>query len=75
MTDKPARLRAFALFLGAAVLTAGAYGALHDQISYTVSPEYVTRFKFVQFGLQDPSIPERVRAAAVGWAATWWMVC
>jgi len=73
VTNRTARARAFVLFIAAAAVTAGVYGALHDQISYTVSPEYFTRFKFVEFGLQDASIPERVRAAAVGWAATWWM--
>ncbi len=49
------------------------FGALHDQISYTVSPEYFTRFKFIQFGLLDPGLPERLRAAEVGWLASWWM--
>ena len=33
------------LFL-VACLFAGIYGALHNQISYTVSPEYFTQFKF-----------------------------
>jgi len=23
------------------------YGAIHDQISYTISPEYFTKYKFV----------------------------
>lgn len=52
---------------------AGLYGALHNQISYTVSPEYFTKFKFDQFGLLDTSIPERVRASIVGFCASWWM--
>jgi hypothetical protein len=30
-------------------LIAGAYGILHDQISYTISPEYFTKLKFEQF--------------------------
>ena len=30
----------FSLLLFAAVIIAGVYGAVHDQISYTVSPEY-----------------------------------
>jgi hypothetical protein len=52
---------------------AGAFGALHDQVSYTLSQEYYTKFKFLQFGLLDPQIPERIRAAEVGFLASWWM--
>ncbi len=68
-----ARFGLFLLFLPAAVLTAGVFGALHDQISYTVSPEYFTKFKFLQFHLLDPDVPERIRVATVGFLATWWM--
>ncbi|MBK9392375.1 MAG: signal peptide-containing protein [Uliginosibacterium sp.] len=64
---------AFCIFLVLAVLAAGAFGALHDQISYSVSPEYFTRFKFFQFQLLDPAVPERLRAAQVGFLASWWM--
>ncbi len=34
-----------------AILLSGLYGIIHDQISYTVSPEYFTKFKFQQFGI------------------------
>lgn len=51
---------------------AGGFGAIHNQISYTVSPEYFTKFKFHQFGI-DETYPERVGAAIVGWNASWWM--
>jgi hypothetical protein len=67
------RLGTFVLFLLLAICAAGLFGAVHDQISYTVSHEYFTRFKFPQFGLLDPSVPERVRAAVVGVLASWWM--
>ena len=67
------KLAVFAAFLVLAVLTAGAFGALHDQISYTVSNEYFTKFKFFQFHLLDPEVPERLRAATVGVLASWWM--
>jgi hypothetical protein len=67
------RLQSFVLFMVLALLTAGIFGALHDQISYTVSHEYFTRFKFFQFGLLDPAVPERLRAAQVGFLASWWM--
>jgi len=55
-----------------ACLLAGTYGALHNQISYTVSREYFTEYKFRQFQI-SPSIPERTGAAVVGWRASWWM--
>ncbi len=55
-----------------ACLFAGIYGALHNQISYTVSPEYFTQFKFHQFHI-DANVPDRIGAAIVGWHAAWWM--
>ncbi len=69
-----AKFGAFLLFIPLAILTAGAFGAPHDQISFTVSPEYFTKFKFHQFGLLDGSISKRLRAAEVGFLASWWMV-
>ena len=68
-----ARLRSFMLYLFLALVAAGLFGSLHDQISYTVSQEYYTKFKFLQFGLLDAGIPERLRAAIVGFLASWWM--
>jgi hypothetical protein len=56
-----------------ALVVAGLYGIVHNQISYTVSPEYFTAFKFYQFHLLDSAIPERVRASMVGFYASWWM--
>ena len=53
------------------ILAASVYGALHNQISYTVSPEYFTRFKFEQFGIIN--FPQRLGASAVGVFASWWM--
>ncbi len=67
------KLGAFVLLVALAVLIAGVYGALHNQISYTVSPEYFTKFKFEQFGLLDLRLPDRIRASIVGFLASWWM--
>jgi hypothetical protein len=61
------------LFLPAAMLAAGLFGIVHDQISYSVSGEYFTKFKFIQFGLPDAFLSERVRAGQVGFLASWWM--
>src|SRR4051812_43102745 len=67
------KLWAFLLFLGLALVAASAFGVIHDQISYTVSHEYFTRFKFLQFHLVDSPLPERLRVAEIGFLASWWM--
>lgn len=56
----------------AGFLIAGLYGVLHDQLSYSVSPEYFTRLKFTQFHI-PPDLHNRLGAGLVGWKATWWM--
>lgn len=67
------KLGAFATFLVVAVIVAGLFGALHDQISYSVSHEYFTKFKFVQFAWAGADLPARVRVAEIGFLASWWM--
>jgi hypothetical protein len=64
------KLCVFVLFVPLAIAMAGAYGAVHNQISYTVSPEYFTKFKFHRFGLADDPRPERIRASIVGYHAS-----
>ena len=66
------------LIIGLAPLIGGVYGILHDQITYTISPEYYTKFKFYQFGFMDLGkeaiFPNpRIEVSAVGFLATWWM--
>ena len=61
-----------------APLIGGFYGILHDQLTYTISPEYYTKFKFYQFGLtgsgNEAIFPNpRIAVSAVGFMATWWM--
>lgn len=46
---------------------------MHDQVSYTISPEYFERFKFRQFAFADFGGPPRVLAAEVGFLASWWV--
>lgn len=53
-------------------LIAGIYGILHDQLTYSISPEYYFRFKFDMFGIPD-ELHNRVGASMVGFMATWWM--
>jgi len=72
------RLRAKQIgrMLGAAIvgaLVGGAYGALHDQVSYSISPEYFTRMKFLQFAYADFGWSNRWFAAVVGIFASWWV--
>lgn len=54
-------------------LLAGCYGILHDQITYSISPEYFTRFKFLQFHYANFGLPRRVFVAEIGFLATWWV--
>jgi hypothetical protein len=67
-----AKLALMPLLLGAGCLAAGKYGAVHDQVSYTVSPDYFHAFKFHQFQI-SPHLHDRIGAAIVGWRASWWM--
>jgi hypothetical protein len=52
---------------------AGAYGALHDQVSFAISPEYFTALKFTQFWWADFGLPDRAYASVVGCLASWWV--
>jgi hypothetical protein len=58
---------------GLGALVAGVYGAIHDQISYSISPEYFTKMKFYQFAYLDFGFPPRVFASEIGFMATWWV--
>jgi len=63
----------FVVLIFVAILVSGVYGALHDQISFTVSAEYFTKFKFQQFGFTGVAFSNRMSAACIGFLATWWM--
>ena len=66
-------LRQVALLSLTGSLIAGSFGILHDQITYTISPEYFTRLKFDQFRAADFGFPTRVFVAEIGFLATWWV--
>jgi hypothetical protein len=66
------KLALFPILLVTACLVAGFYGALHDQISYTISPDYYYSFKFNQFRI-PVVLRNRIGASMVGWYASWWM--
>lgn len=66
------------LIIIVAPMIGGLYGILHDQLTYSISPEYYTKFKFYQFGLMDLGneaiFPNpRMEVSIVGFMATWWM--
>ena len=63
----------FMVLLLVGVGISGVYGALHDQLSFTVSPEYFTEFKFHQFELLESTLSNRVKAGYIGFLASWWM--
>ena len=64
--DLPAMLR-IALVGG---VVAGAYGILHDQITYSISPEYFTKLKFKQFHYANVGLGNRVFVATIAFLAT-----
>lgn len=69
-------MRKFAVFsatLFICILLAGLYGIAHDQVTYTISPEYFTKFKYDQFGFEpDWFGGDRQTVAVIGFFATWW---
>jgi hypothetical protein len=70
------RLAWLPIMLGYAALgavIAGGYGMLHDQVTYSISPEYFTRLKFPQFRYADFGLQPRLFVAEVGFLATWWV--
>jgi hypothetical protein len=72
------KLLVFILIVICASLLGGCYGIVHDQITFTISNEYYTKFKFHQFELVPDGfeeVPSNARAlvAIVGFLATWWM--
>ncbi|MFL0067033.1 hypothetical protein V3A08_15455 [Tenacibaculum maritimum] len=79
---------ALILILIIAPILGGIYGILHDQITYSISNEYYTKFKFIQFGLENWGLGQnigtetnaeiilknpRFGASIIGTLATWWV--
>lgn len=68
-----ADLRPMVVVAVAGALIAGAYGIVHDQVTYTISPEYFTKLKFKQFHYADFGLGDRIFVATIGFLATWWV--
>jgi hypothetical protein len=69
------KLLTILLIVFIAVLISSCFDILHDQITYTISPEYYTTFKFSQFGLL-PYVTQnnmRTMVSITGVIATWWV--
>lgn len=64
----------FAQTIFFSVLIGGFFGILHDQLTFTLSPEYFTKFKFTQFSI-DPSHfgGDRQTVGVIGFFSTWWV--
>jgi len=54
-------------------LVAGTYGAIHDQVTYSIGPEYFTKMKFFQFHYANFGFPPRVFVSEIGFLASWWV--
>jgi hypothetical protein len=68
------KLGIFVLILIISAGMAAVYGVIHDQITYTISSEYYTKFKFEQFGLDTHRFGGiRNTVAITGIIATWWV--
>jgi len=69
-------MRKFAVFsatLFICILLAGLYGIVHDQVTYSIAPEYFTKFKYDQFGFEPEWFGgHRQTVAVIGFLATWW---
>lgn len=68
----------FLLIIIVSSLIAGIYGILHDQLTFSISSEYYTKFKFYQFGLVAREVDvvfanQRLLVSVVGFMATWWV--
>jgi hypothetical protein len=58
---------------GLGAIIAGLYGIVHDQVTYSISAEYFTRLKFMQFHWANLGLPLRFFVAEIGFLATWWV--
>jgi len=87
-SKKLRKLLTLVLVLVVTSFLAGLYGIIHDQITYSISNEYYTKLKFIQFGLENWGLGQnigtqqfqeikltqpRFGVSIVGFLATWWV--
>jgi len=67
----------FIVVLLLAIILGAGYGIAHDQLTYTISPEFYTKYMFYQFGLWDEAQfnadNHRGLVSMVGVMSTWWV--
>lgn len=67
------KLAIYALTIIISVIIASVFGFLHNQISFSISNEYFTKFKFEQFGFVEYGLETpRLTSGIIGVWATWW---
>jgi hypothetical protein len=70
-------MKKFGVWAGTVFITiiiAGIYGILNDQITFSISKEYFTKFKYLQFGFEPAWFGgDRKTVAVIGFLATWWV--
>ena len=69
LRDLPTMLR----FCLVGSLISGTYGIIHDQVTFTISPEYFENFKFDQFAWANFGFSDRIFVGCIGFLATWWV--
>lgn len=56
------------------IILAGLFGIIHDQVTFSICPEYFTKFKYRQFNFKAEDFgSDRLTVAAIGFLATWWV--
>ena len=64
------RIAIFVFLILSAILLAGIYGALFDQITYSVSNEFFTKMRFTQHRVEG-DVNNRWEVAKIGFENTW----
>jgi hypothetical protein len=68
------KLSGLLVYIVSTTILSGLYGILHNQITFTISNEYFTHFKFLQHHLPEYyTAPARLGACIIGWNSTWWI--
>ena len=68
------KFRLFILIIILSIILASVFGFLHNQISFTISDEYFTKFKFKQFGFEDYGMTSsRLYSGLIGIVSSWWV--
>lgn len=64
----------FFLILFISPLIAGVYGIIHNQLTYSISSEFFTKFMFYRFGLDEYfNESQRLGVSIVGFLSSWWV--